>query len=413
MRPVEWFIARRYLRGSRRASLISLITWISTGGVFLGSLVLVGALSVANGFESEVRDRIVGTLAHARLMNQRGRAIANYDSLRTVVLKIPGIKGVAPYILGKGGVEHDNLQEGVMFCGVDWHLESTVSELHNKMKFGHYNLDSAISNRDRKLPGVIVGSNLADKLGVREGSEVVLMSLVQQDGATDPAPRMLRCVVKGVFETGMYEYDMSLVYVSIESAQFMFATSGAEGLSLKTASLFEAPKIAKKVLNVLGSPPYTTVDWQEQNSSLFQWMKLEKLVIFLVISMIMVVAAFNIVSSLIMMIEVKRREIGILMSMGLDQKGVMRIFLINGTLAGLAGSTAGILLGLGLCLIQQQWHIIPLPGDIYFIDHLPVKISPIDIAVIFVVTNIICFVMSVIPAFQASKMLPAESMRYE
>ena len=298
-------------------------------------------------------------------------------------------------------------------AGIDGALEPTVTDLHSTIKFGTFNLDSAESNKGRRLPGILIGINLADKLGVRNNSEVVIMSLVQEEGAADPVPRMVRCVVKGVFETGMYEYDMNLSYISLQSARFIFNMTGAEGMSLRTTALFEAPKIAKSAEAALGGYPYTTIDWQAQNKSLFQWMKLEKLVIFIVISLIMVVAAFNIVSSLIMTILEKRREIGILMGMGLDRTGIMKLFMFNGAIVGVLGSTGGMLLGLILCLVQQKWHFIPLPGDIYFINTLPVLLQPLDIVFIYIAANILCLSAAAYPAWQASRILPAESIRYE
>jgi lipoprotein-releasing system permease protein len=232
-------------------------------------------------------------------------------------------------------------------------------------------------------------------------------------GEIDPVPRMDRFVVSGVFETGMYEYDLNLVYVSIASAQSLFNVKGVEGINIRTTNLFDADRICESVKESLGGYPYRASDWKSQNRSLFQWMKLEKLVIFIVISLIMVVAAFNIVSSLIMMILEKRREIGILMSMGATARSIMKIFVLNGTIIGLLGSTLGCALGFFLCYVQHRYELISLPGDIYFIDKLPVLMEPWDVAAVYVTANIICLLAATFPARQASKLLPAESIRYE
>ena len=413
MGKLEWFIAFRYLKGKRKKGFISWITYISAWGVFLGSLVLIIALSVANGFEKEVRDRIVGTLAHAKILQYHSQPIENYDSLRQVILKHPQVQGAAPFISGKAGVEHEDSQEGVMLMGIDWKLEPTVTDVNKAIKYGKFNLDSAQSTRGRTFPGIIIGSGLADKMGIREGSEMVVMALASQEGEADPVPKMARFTVTGVFETGMYEYDLNLIYISIKSAQDLLNMRGVEGIEIKTKDVFKADRIASDVREYLGGYPYRAVDWQTQNRSLFQWMKLERLIIFIVISLIMVVAAFNIISSLIMMILEKRREIGILMSMGTSSGSIMRIFMLNGVVVGFLGATLGVGLGVILCLIQYKYRIIPLPGDLYFINKLPVLLSLFDVLAVYITANVICWVVTIYPAWKASRMLPAESIRYE
>lgn len=410
---MEWFVAFRYLRGKRKMGLISLIVLISALGVFLGSFLLVVALSIANGFEKEVRDRIVGTLAQIKIMQYHDISIQNPDSLRQVLLKHPHVKGAAPYITGKGGIEHESVQEGVMITGIDPKTDSTVTDLAKVIKYGSFVLDSATSTRGRQFPGILIGIGLADKMGVREGAEVVLMSLVKGEGEEEPSPKMGRYTVTGIFETGMYEYDLNLVYISIPSAQTLLQIKGVEGIQIKTDDLFKADKYADDIKEYIGGYPYRAISWETQNRSLFQWMKLEKLIIFIVISIVMVVASFNVVSSLLMMILEKRREIGILMSMGAKSSAVMRIFMFNGVIIGFLGSTIGTSLGLLLCFIQYKWEIIPLPSDIYFINVLPVLIQPFDIIAVYITANLICWMATLIPAWKASRLLPAESIRYE
>jgi lipoprotein-releasing system permease protein len=413
-KTMELFIAMRYLRGKRRMGFISFITWISAAGVFLGALVLVVALAVANGFEKEVRDRIVGITAHAKILPYYSRPIVNYDSLRTAILKCRGIVAATPYIMEKGGIEYEQTKEGVMIMGAEAATETTVTDVGRKMTFGKFALDSAVSNRNRKLPGVVIGMGMADKMGVRPGAEVVIGGLTAEAaGGEITSIPMARFVVRGIFETGMYEYDLNLVYLSIRSCQDLFSMKGVEGIAVKTTDVFRADEIARAAKDSLGGYPLRSIDWKSQNKSLFDWMRLERYVIFLVISLIILVAAFNIVSSLVMMIIEKRREIGILMGMGASAGSIMRIFMLNGIVIGILGSTLGVALGVLICFLQYHYRFIPLPGDIYFIDTLPVLIRWADVIAIYVAANVMCFLATLYPAWSASRVLPAESIRIE
>ena len=410
---MEWFIANRYLRGKKKYASNAIVAIFTTFGVFLGSFLLIVSLSVANGFEKEVRDRIIGTLAHAKILQFYSRPFEGYDSLRTKILEHPKVIGASPYIMGKVGVEHAQVQEGAMMIGVNPEYEKDVTNICDKMENGTFSLDSIVSKKKRKLPGILIGMGMANKMGIRRGAEVVLVTLVPVEDEIDPVPKMMRFAVTGVFETGMYEYDAGLVYISLESAQNLLNTKGVEGIQIKTTDLFHAGEIASEIKDDLGGYPFKSIDWHSQNKTLFQWMKLEKLIIFLVISCVMIVASLNIISSLIRIIVEKRREIGILMSMGTTSGNIMRIYLLYGTIIGLIGSTMGTGLGVLLSFIQYKWRLIPLPGDIYFIDKLPVVLNTSDILAVYCVANIICALAAVYPAWRASKTPPAESLRYE
>jgi len=409
----ELFVSLRYLHG-RKMGFVSIITILSIIGVILGTVVLICALSISNGFEFEVRDRIVGTFAHARIMKYNGESITNPDSLSKVIAKHPEVIGTAPIIMGKGAAECESLQEGVMIMAIDDSLEKNVSDLPKKIIEGNFSLAPTKSARDRIQPGCFIGTGLAAKFGVKVLDEIVVMTVSQDDGSMDPTPKMIRLVVTGIFETGMYEYDQNLLYISIGSGQKLFSMpDGVEGISFRVKDLNTATVIAKQINDELGGYPYKFSDWQTQNKSLFQWMKLEKLIITLFLSIIILVAAFNIMATRIMIIMEKRREIGILMSMGTTKQSIMKIFLFNGVVIGLIGSIIGTTLGVAISYIQHAYHIIPLAGDIYFVNFLPAIVEPLDVLIVFIGTNILCVLATLYPAWSASKLLPAQAIRLE
>ncbi len=409
----ELFVSLRYLHG-RKMGFVSIITALSIIGVILGTVVLIGALSVSNGFEFEVRDRIVGTFAHARIMKYNGESITNPDSLSQIIATHPQVVATAPIIMGKGAAECESLQEGVMIMAIDDSLEKGVSDLHKKMIEGKFSLAPTKSNRDRIQPACFLGTGLAAKFGVKVHDEIVLMTVSQEDGNIDPSPKMVRLVVAGIFETGMYEYDQGLIYVSIGTGQKLFSMpDGVEGISMRCKDLNNASTIAKEINEQLGGYPYKYSDWQTQNKSLFQWMKLEKLIITLFLSIIILVAAFNIMATRIMIIMEKRREIGILMGMGTTKQLIMKIFLFNGVVIGLIGSVAGTIIGVTASYLQHRYHIIPLAGDIYFVNFLPAIVEPLDVLIVFVGTNLLCILATLYPAWSASKLLPAQAIRLE
>jgi len=407
----EKFIASRYLN-FRKRGFISLITTISVLGVFLGTCVLTIAVSISNGMENEVRERITGTFAHARIQKFNGAQMENYEEIAKIVAAHEGVVAVSPTIMGKGAVEYSNIQEGVMIMSVNDYDEVNVSDVHRKIIDGEFSLSDKISNRNRENPAMVIGRGLAHKFKMSPGNELVLMSLITDENG-DPVPTMMRFTISGIFSTGMYEYDQNLVFISLEAGRRFFEIDGAEMISFRARNIFQAGIIASEIVEKLGGYPYKYTDWESQNHSLFQWMKLEKLIVSIIIMIIVIVAAFNITSTLVMMIMEKRKEIGILMSMGATQTNIMRIFLINGGLIGLIGSATGTALGCLISFVQEKTRIITLPEDVYIINFVPILTEFSDVAIIFVTANIICLLAAFYPAWRASKLLPAEAIRFE
>ena len=409
---MERFIALRYLLG-RRLGFTTIITLISIVGVMAGTFLLIVTLSVMNGFEKEVRDRILGTFAHGRVLMRYGEFISEPDSIRNDILKHPNVIAAAPFIMGKGAVENLAVQEGVMIMALDDSLEKTVTDIHKKVIAGEFNLDSAESLRGRTYPAIIIGNGLAEKLSLGVNSELVMMTLAMEEGEIDPTPVVMRFTISGVFETGMYEYDQSLIFISIASGQKMFLMNGVEGMSYKCSDMNLSTKIGEELVEQLGPLNYKFGDWQTQNKSLFQWMKLEKLIGFLVLMVIVLIAALNIITSLIMKIMEKQREIGILMSMGASRKSIMKIFMMSGIAISLIGSTVGTTLGVILSALQMHFHVFKIPNDVYFVNFLPSQLFLSDVLFVFLTANIVSLLATIYPAWRASQVLPAQAVRFD
>jgi lipoprotein-releasing system permease protein len=388
-------------------------------GVMLGTMVLIVALSISNGFHSEVRNKITGALPHGQLRRYHYRPIQNYDSLAAIVGRHPEVTAVSPSIEGKSVIEYYNpgrdvppIQDGVKVFAVVDSLESHVTGIDQTIVRGTWGLDSTVSRRGRRLPSIVIGSGLAKGFGVDVKSELVLMSTTAGADMTTITPTMTRFTVAGIFETGMHEYDRLFAYISLNQGQNLYNISGVQFINFRCRDIFTARQTAEELNKTLGHE-YTRIDWESRNQSLFQWMEVEKRVILIVISLIMLVAAFNIASSLIMMILEKRKEIGILRSIGASRKSIIRIFLFNGGIIGLIGSSLGTLAGIFICYLQNRYQIIDLPGDVYFINHLPVLLRYSDVIAVFAAANILCLLAALYPAWQASKLIPAEAVRID
>lgn len=384
-------------------------------GVFVGTFAFIVALSLANGFEQEVRSRITGTLAHAKITLYNGRAMnrAEHDLVARTAISHPRVLGAAPYILGKVGVEYGDLLEYLLVTGIDPALDSTVTTVHRSITSGSYSFDSVMSDKKRRLPGLLIGSGFAEKSGLRPGREVILMSLRLVDGQEEPTPNMVRFVVSGIFETGLYEHDQMLAYISLDAAQQLLSVDGIEGIAIRTADLFKSGRVVAEIKETLGGYPFRSEDWLSQYRYLFDWITMCRSVTAIVISFIFIVSAFNMISSLYMIIQQKRREIGILMGMGSSGKMIMQIFLYNGLLVGIIGSTLGVVFGMLLCFIQAKFQLIHLPAHIYMVDRVPVVIRISDIIIVYLSAIGICFLASWYPSWRASRIMPGESMRFE
>ncbi len=408
----EFFIAKRYLSARQKTRFINIISYISILGVAIGVAALIITLSVMNGLESEVRSRIIGFDTHLRVRKFHFEKIQNYIEITKSLKDIDHIIGISPYILDEAMIRADRYSDGIIVRGVDPETVFNVSDIGKNMYYGEFNLGEVKNEQDRDRPGIVLGRWLADRLLVDIGDEVILISLAGVYSMFRQPP-VKQFVVTGLFETGMFEYDNAYVYVSIESAQKLFRMNNSvTGLEIKLDDLYKANQIGEKIDKYLGYPFFSQT-WFDLRRNLFSWMQLEKWAMFIVLSLIILVATFNIISTLIMVVIEKTKEIGILKSMGVTSRGITKIFLLEGMVVGVLGSIIGFIIGFSLCLAQLKYKFFSLPGDVYFINYLPIKMQIFDFIIIGIAAILLCILASLYPARKAARLDPIKAIRYE
>ncbi len=403
-----WIIASRYLRSKRRLSFITLVSLLASGGVFVGVAALTIVLSVMNGFEDQVQRRIAGTNAHIAVLSADDRPVSPSDSFATVLQTAAPGATLAPFVYGKVMVASRSSVDGMVLKGVDPAAESRVTDIMAHLTPSDSPLDGG------GVPGIGLGEELAVRLRVSVG-DLILISLPGEEpgGLFGGVPRMKRLRVSSIFRSGLYEYDSSFGIVRIETAADFFGMGrDVTGYELRVPDMFRAREIANDLDAKLGSE-YRVTNWIDLNRNLFAWMKIEKAVMFTILILIVLVATVNIVSSLVMLVLEKRRDIGVLRTMGVTPRGIMRIFLLQGTLVGLSGTAIGLLVGWSVAYVLGRYKLLRLPGEIYFIDTLPVKIEWTDFALVGLAAVALCFIASLYPAWRAARLAPVESIRYE
>ena len=414
MSRLEMSIAWRYLRSRRGSKLLSLISVIAIGGVVIGVSALIVIMGVMTGLQNDLRDKILIGSPDVRVLNYGSdMVIKDWKQVMAKVKAEPGVVAAAPFVLTKAlvGAGH-KYSDGAYVMGIIPEGEGgpPVTSIRAFRTSGDFRFETT----DGKQRGAVIGARLANRLNVYPGADSITLTTVGSEVSPvtgTPIPREIRLEVTGVFDTGMYEYDNGYIYVSLAVAQ-QLADLGSDvtGLELRTRDRWEAPDIAQRLATTLGYP-YRTEDWQAQNNSLFQALKLEKLGMTFILLLIILVAAFNIVGTLTMVVADKTKEIGILRAMGMPAASIRRIFLVQGTLIGVVGTTLGLALGLLTAVALDEYKLIPLDPQVYFIDHLPVARTPLDIGVTVVASLLIAAVATIYPAIQASRLYPVEAMR--
>jgi lipoprotein-releasing system permease protein len=408
-------IILHFLRYKEKAEFSRIISYISIGGVLVGVAALLVVLSVMNGFEREVRSRIIGFDAHLRVRTFHDQGMENPREIMARIETIPGIVGMAPYVLDKAMVRSKYGAEGVVVKGINPEELAQVSNIEKTIVYGELNLSDVppLEGDGRSYPGIVLGRYLADRLVVGLGDLVSVFSPAGWTGMPGWMPPVRVFRVAGYFETGLFDFDDTFAYISLEAAQQLFQMGKrVSGIEVKLDDLDRAEKVKGQIEKMLGYP-YTAITWFDMNKNLFAWMKIEKWAAFIILNLIILVAAFNIVSTLIMVVLEKTREIGILKSMGATSGGVMRIFVMVGMLVGALGIALGCVVGFLLGWSQQKYQYFSLPPDIYIINSLPVVMRPLDFILVAVFALLLCFLATVYPAYKASRLDPVEAIRYE
>ena len=418
----EWFIARRYLRAKRKQAFISLITFISIAGVTVGVMALIVVIAVMTGFENHLRTKILGINSHILVKNYEG-AFGNMESVRQKVLEITiprndYLNGLLNMIRGKDRditvtaatpLVYGRAVSGAAIRGIE---PGSVAEVFSVGEIIRGEGLGAFENYNGTgIPPILLGKELARNLGVAVGQPI---QVVLPSGTITPVgmlPKIRTFQVTGVNTTGMYEYDASLAFIPIKAAQRLLGLGDkVHGLEVKVSDIYATNGLTTAIQKKLGFP-FWTMDWQQMSRNLFSALKLEKFAMFIILTLIVLVAAFNIVSTLIMMVMEKNQDIAILKTLGAMDKNILRIFIYNGLLVGLTGTVLGVFGGVGLCFLLSRYKFIKIPSEVYYTDTLPILLHPSDVAIISISAILICFFATIYPARQAAKVNPSEALR--
>lgn len=407
----EYFIGGRYLRAKHKETFISLITILSVAGVTVGVMALIVVIAVMAGFESDLKQRILGVESHIVLMRHDG-SFSGYKKISKQINEFQGVEAATPFIYSQIMLRSSTGVSGAVLRGIDPESAGSVIKILKNSVLQNLKQIQRQGNSKTFVPGIILGKELAKNLGVLKGDAVYLISSRGMISPIGYLPAMKRFEVVGLFESGMYEYDGSLAYIDLEDAQKILNMKGSvTGIEVRVDDIYNARNIAEKIVSELGFP-YWARDWMRMNHNLFSALKLEKTVMFIILALIVLVAAFNIASTLIMMVMGKTKDIAILKAMGAMDSSIRKIFIYKGMIIGAVGTLLGVCLGFIICKLLEKYKFIQLPGDVYYISTLPVRLEALDVFMIASAAMVICFLATLYPASQASKLNPIEAIRY-
>ncbi len=419
MKRLHWFIARHYLGAGRGRGLLSLITWIALGGVTVGVTALVVVTAVMTGMQEDLKGKILESSAHV-LVLEHGNTLRLHDWPRVVdsILLVDNVTAAAPFVLSQVSVvisrDGERYAQAANLYGIS--VDTTrapATDMERSILQGALDLDRPASGANP----ILLGSGMANRMGLFTGDSVIIVGYenLQSNMISGLSPALRQFEVTGTFTTGMYDYDNNNVYTSIEAAQELLGLQGEEvvsGIGVRTTNPDLATDVSDELRTRLGFPYYVE-SWETTNSALFSALRLEKLAMGVILFLIVVVAAFNIVSTLVMVVSDRTREIGILKAMGMTRSGILRVFVLQGAWIGIIGTVVGTTLGIILGWLLGTYELIPIPADVYFVDHLPVSMRVGDILRIVAASVVISFAATIYPAVQASRLEPVDAIRHD
>ncbi len=403
----EYFIARRYIRAKQKHAFISLSTFLSTAGIAVGVMVMIVVIAVMSGADTQLKTKMLAITAHGVIM-RHGGGFRNYQKILDTIKANKDVEAAMPYIYSQVILRSMSGLSGSILRGID---PETAGKVITPLKEAMLKELSAKKGNLALAPKIIIGKELASILKVKKGDQVSVM-IPGGSGRPDRVPSVKRFEVAGFFDSGLYEFDKVMSYISLKEAWTMLGKSrGITGIEIRVKDIYRADTIIRKIVSELGRA-YWGQDWMRMNHNIFSAIKLQKTVMFIILVLIILVAAFNIASALIMMVMGKTRDIAILKAMGATDKSIKKIFVYKGMVIGAIGTFTGTGLGFILCYILKTYKIIDLPTDVYFFSRLPVSLRFSDVAIIIITTLVICFFATLYPARKASKLNPADAFRY-
>jgi lipoprotein-releasing system permease protein len=408
--PYEIFIGLRYLKTKKRHRTVSLNTFISIAGVAIGVATSIITLAVMTGLQGYFRDKILSAMPHIVVMEYSGDGVKDDKTLQETIRRVPHVTATTPFIYGQSMLTSKDRMQGVIVRGIDPLKEAEVTDVARNMTAGRL-VD--LDKEDRKFPGIVIGEDLARKLGVSIGDKVTMLNPLGEESAVGLIPKVKRFEIAGFFDAGMYDYNTTFVYISLADARIFFDMPGrVSGVQVRVDDIYHADAISAGIRKAVGYPYYTR-NWMEQNKNFFSALLLEKIGMSLILVVIIIVASFNIIGTLTMIVMEKNREIAILKSMGAPSGSIVAVFMFAGLVIGIVGTVIGVILGYGAVTALVRTDLITIPKDVYQVSHLPLSLTGADMLFVSLTALVISFLATIYPAWQAARQDPVEVLRYE